>query len=794
LAQGIERGFDAQSREILGADFTVDARRPLPEALDEALAAVPELERSDTVETMSMVSTGAGRSRLAQVFAVRGRYPLYGALATQPAGGLAAFLTDDAIVAEPDLLSALGLSIGDTLRIGTSSFRVAASGEGGPQPGGFSSFLAPRLYISMSAFQTTGLMGFGSRIRYRTLCAFPDEVSKERLDEIIDSIEAAVPDAPYLDFDAHHEIGRGRRWVGRLEGFAGLVALLSLVIGGIGVALIVRTWLARRTQAMAVMRCIGVRPRQLLWLSLGHTALLALIGSLVGAALGCALPPLARAWVPDLLPVQVATVFPTDAVLRGLVLGVGLALAFALPALAAIWRVSPARALRADAEPLPPHKPVRIAAALFLTVAVLGSAWVQAEKPLYALWFTGGLLALTGLLYAAARALVWAAGRLPRTRLSPYLVHGFSALARPGAGTAGIIVALGLGTMVVTAIGLVEVRLREALLARIPTTAPSVFLVDIQPDQREGVQAELTRAGAQEIDLVPVVMARIAAIDGRSVQEIAKDEGGSSWSLTREQRLTWRAQLTEDNQITSGALWSKPDLPEVSVEQSFARRLGVDLGSTIRFDVQGIPVTFHVTSIRSVEWQSLSLNFFLIVEPGVLEDAPALYVASAQVPEAAEGTLQDRLAVAFGGITVLRVRAILEQVLALMNRVVLGLRVLGLLTVLAGLAILAGAVSASVLHRGREVALLKTLGVTRGGVTALLLTEYGLCGALAGLLGAGGALLLAWTWLEFIAEIDVRLPLWILPLAMVGIGLLTAACGVFANLRALRVRPSAVLR
>jgi putative ABC transport system permease protein len=390
-----------------------------------------------------------------------------------------------------------------------------------------------------------------------------------------------------------------------------------------------------------------------------------------------------------------------------------------------------------------------------------------------------------------------AAARIPRRGLHPWLVHGISALARPGAGTVGAVVALGIGTMVVTAMWLVETRLREAILNQVPPDAPSMFLVDIQPDEWEGVKKELESAGARGVDHVPVITARITTVDERSVEDLAAEAESGGWSrrsLTREQRLTWRQKLTEDNEVVEGKLWEDPERAEISIEERFAERLGVGIGSRIEFDIQGVPVKLHVTSLRRVVWQSFSINFFLVVEPGVLEDAPALYVANARVPEENEPRLQDRVASAFPNITVVRIRPIMEQVLALLTRIATGIRLLGSFTVLAGLAILAGAASAAALRRGREVALLKTLGVTRGGVTALFFVEYGLTGFLAGAVGAGGALLLAFGYLEYEAEVDVALPLLVLPVAAIFCGLLTALCGIAASLRALAVRPIQALR
>lgn len=808
LSEAVDAGFRAESRELLGGDLAVDARRPLPPELDALFASVDGVERSDVVETATMVrgvSAGqvadgvAPRSRLALLVAVSGRYPLYGELTTEPPGGLAAHLRDDTVVAARALLDSLALAPGDDLTIGGRRFRIAAAVVDEPASFGLSALLGPHVYVTQESFGATGLMGFGSRARYRALFALPGAPSREDLDAWKQRIETGVPGAAYLDVSEHYESGPGNsRSYRRAEGVVGLVALLSLVVGGIGVAQIVGAWIAGRTASIAVLRCLGLRPREILLMSLAQVTLLALCGSLLGAVLGCALPPLVTYFAPDLLPVQLGAVFPAAAVARGVVLGVGLAWVFSLPPLTAVWRVSPARVLRTTAEPLPAPRGVLLACSAALYLGVFGAAFVQSRSMVAALVFSVGFAALVGLLVISARGLMHLAGRLPRARLGPYLRHGVAALGRPGAGTTGAVVALGLGTLVVASMWLVETRVRAAITAQIPADAPSVFLVDIRPAQWDGVRALLTDAGATRTDQVPVVMARIAAIDGRSVDDLARDAADddalSRRTLMREQRLTWRATLTPDNRIVEGALWSEPGRPEVSVEQRFAERLGVHVGSRITFDVQGVPLEVDVTSLRSVEWQSFSINFFLVLEPGALESAPAVFLSNARVPEQNEQRLQDALAAGFPNVTMIRVRPILERVTDLIERLVAGLSVLGWFTVAAGVAILAGAVSSSSLRRASEVALLKTLGVTRGGVLLLLAVEYALCGALAGTVGAGGALLLAWGYLRHVAEIDLPLPLAVVPAAALGCAVLTAVSGIAASVRALAVRPVEALR
>jgi putative ABC transport system permease protein len=474
---------------------------------------------------------------------------------------------------------------------------------------------------------------------------------------------------------------------------------------------------------------------------------------------------------------------------------------FCLPPLTAVWRVPPAAVLRSEAVPLPTPLSVRVLAPVLLGLGVLWSAHAQGGRWSHAAWFAGGLLVLTGLLWGGARVAMALSARVPRGRLGPTVEHGLAALGRPGQGTTGAVVALGLGVLVVLGMLLVERELSRALREALPEDAPSVFLVDVQRDQWDGVKATLEDEGARSIDAVPVVMARLRSINAETVEELTdrpRGEDGrrrSRWGLTREQRLTWREELPEDNEIVAGELWSEPGIDEVSLEQGYADDLDVTVGDRLTFDVQGIPVELTVTSIRTVDWASFAINFFLVVEPGVLDEAPHMRLAAARLePPDAEIALQNRIARDFPNVTLLRVRPILEKVAAVLERIALGVRMLGSFTIATGLVILAGAVGATALRRAREAALLKTLGVTRAGVTRLFAVEYALVGLAAGSIGAAGALVLADAFLEHVLQLPGHAPLAAIPLAMLATAALATVSGLAASLRALRVRPMETLR
>ena len=800
LVASIESVLRSQSQELLGADISVDARRPIPESIDGYFDFGEKAERVDVRELATLVAAG-GKTRLVELKAIEGSFPFYGSIGLEPRGVLGALLTDSKCAVAKDMLVECDLKVGDSLKLGGAQFEIVAAVLDEPGRLDMAFTLGPRVFVSLDGLARTKLEGFGSRTRYKALYRLPRDPGERVLRAARERLDNEVDDAPYFRVESHRDAQPAlRRSLERFESFLGLVALLSLVLGGTGVAQIVRAWIAARTQGVAVLRAIGFRPRDVLAMYLGHVALLALVGSAIGATAGSLLPFLVPIVAPELVPDGHQILWEVAPFAKGIALGLGIALVFSVPPLIAIWRVAPVRVLRNDVEPLPAPRIVTVAAALVLAGGVFAAAFAQARDPLYAVSFTGGLAVLAGLLVLAARGLVWCASRLPREGLNPYLRHGVAALARPGIGVTGATVALGLGVLVVSSMVLIDTRLTERLRTALPPDAPSVFLLDVQPNQWDGVAAKLRGMGAPEPRSVPVLTARMSAIDGVDVKELSQkrpDDSGVGrrrWVLTREQRITWMRELTPDNKLIDGALWSDPEHLEVSLEEKFAEDLGVGLGSRIEFDVQGRRVELTVTSLRKVEWESFGINFFLVAEPGALDDAPHFRLAAARLEPEAELQLQSALADEFPNVTPIRVRPILDKILNVVSKLALGVRVLGLFTILTGLVILGGVASSTALQRSREVALLKTLGLTRLGVMRLFFVEYALVGLVAGLIGSVAGFVLSALFLERVVDTAPQLPWLALPLAALAVAILSAACGLAASTRALRSRPIESLR
>ncbi len=802
LVRSVRSGIAAQSQELLGADLWISARSPLPAGLEEdLLARLPAGTRVAPVrlvQTMARAAEG-GASRLVELKAVGAGFPFYGALALEPAGRLDEVLGPESVVIAGELGAMLDVGVGDELALGSARFRVAALVF--DEPGRLDpTFTAgPRVFAALAGFERMQLGGLGSRMTYGVLVGLPagaraSDWETAARNGVGSAFVRANVEEYVIRIDTHEEAQpQVRRAARRVERYLGLVALLSLILGGVGVAEIVRAWIGTRVASIGILRVLGFTPREVLWMYVGHVGALALVGSTLGAVVGSFLPLFVPRLLPELLPSGVALGWEPFSILRGVGLGTLVALAFSLPALSSVWRVPPVRVLRHEAEPLPPRRAVALGAGAALVAAVFAAAWIQSEELDQAAWFTAGSALLFGLFVLAARVLTCLARALPRTRLPAELAGAIAALARPGAGVLGAVAALGLGTLVVVALALVESRLAERLVGALPSDGPSLFFLDLQTDQRADFERVLAAEGASAVRVVPMATARLASIDGMDVKLFDWPGSRRGWALTREQRLTWQAELTPDNRLVAGELWSDPEHFEVSLEERYAEDIGAKLGTHLVFDMQGVPIELVVTSLRAVEWESFGINFFLVAEPGALEEAPHVLLAAAHVAPEREQRVQDALLAAVPNVTVIRVRSILAKVVRVLERSAVAVELLGAFTALVGLAILAGVASLGALRRTREAALWKVLGLTRAGVARLFALEFALQGLVAGLLGAAGASVLTWAFFEHVLELGSDVPWWCVPLAALGAAALAALAGLAACARALATRPRASL-
>lgn len=804
VTDALDSGIRQNARKLLAADLAVRSRRPIPDDVAPYLKENGAAAIVNIREMASMVSVmGDGdrvrATRLVELKVIDGPYPFYGEVTTIPARPFSELLTADGVVLAKDILDTLKLKIGESVRIGQGMFRITGCVLEEPDRLDFSLVLGPRAMISAQAFEAAKLGGAGSRVTYRMLARFDDDRSAGSLKKLRERLKKDTKDGATLDVDTFDEAQPAvRDALRRVADFLGLVALISLILGGVGVAETVRTWLLSRIDAIAVVRALGLRPGEVFRLYLVQVSLLAFFGCIIGVVIGSFCPIILTRLAPEFVPPSLVSFVQPWAWVRGLLTGIVIALVFAIPPLLTLRRVPCARVLRHDAEPLPASRTSKTAAALVVVIGVLLAARLTADSWTLAGAFTGALAAMAALLALSTRGVLWILKKIPRDLLRPTFRWGFASLARPAAGTTSVLLALGLGVFVVTTLSLVRTRLVSRLKTVLPEKAPSTFLVDIQPDQWPAVDQALKRLSAESVQAVPVAMARLSTIDGEKVEEIAsrreETKNRARWVLTREQRLTWYEKLPDSNRLVEGELWSKPDVAEVSLEEKYARDLGVKIGSKIKFDVQGVPVELEVTSTRRVTWESFSINFFIVVEPGVLDKAPHFILAAARLDPDRESDLQIDVAQHAPNVTIVRVRAIIERVGELVKKLTVGVEIVGLFTFAAGLAILSGAIAAQTLRRRKEIAILKALGSSRFEVIAMLGAEFALLGLLAAFVGGVGGFAAAAAFIDRVFDIEPELPYGLgFVVLLVGSGT-TAFVGLVSCQKALRAKPMEVLR
>jgi putative ABC transport system permease protein len=800
LGAGLEATLGREAKALLGGDLELRAARPLP---PEATAAVGRLERDGArvVAVRELVGMARGEARggsvLVEVKAPDAGYPLYGRLATTPATPLASLLQGDGAVVQRELLERLDLAVGDRLLLGQARLTIRGIVDTEPDRTASLVRLGPRVFLSPDALTRSGLVTFGSRVRHRVLVGLPPGVSAAQSRA---TLARALVD-PGVRVAAYDEAQPGlRRFFTQLTTYLGLVGLASLLVGGIGVAAAVSAFVARQVPAIAALKALGAETPTLVAAYVIQTQAVALAASLAGAALGVAIQPVLAAAVAGLVPFALEPQVQLVTLARAVVMGLAVTLLCTWAPLAAVRAVPPWLILRRDVDPVRR----RARAWLPLVPLALGVAalalWQAGSLKTGGIFLGASLAALVGLL-ALGRGLVLVARRLPRARGLAWR-HGLAALQRPGGHAPRVVVALGVAVMLLVTVALLQSVLGRQIDHEQQRAAPSFFFLDVQPDQREPFARLVERTAGAPPALTPVVRARLAAIGGeRLTREMvdrrrARGEEGW-WYFTREYVLTWADELPAGNVLVRGRWWTAAEAaagPRVSVEEGAARRLGLDVGSRATFDIQGVTVEAEVASIRHVDWQSLTTNFFVIFSPGALEGAPATWVATARVPAAAEAELQNAVVAAFPNVTAIPVRDVLERVSVVLGEIAVAVRLVALFTLGTGVVVMAGALAATRSQRLYESVVLRTLGATRGVVARGFAVEYGLLGAAA---GAGGGLLataLAWVVVRWVLDVPWSFdpaPLVLGFAATIGLAL---GVGFLTTFRLLGQKPLPVLR
>ncbi len=595
----------------------------------------------------------------------------------------------------------------------------------------------------------------------------------------------------------------------------------------------VAAFIRTKLHSIAILKTVGASTSLVVQIYVLQTTLLALGGSAAGAAAGLvlqgALPGLLQTtFATDLLDqVDFATTLTSAewiVVAKGMALGLLTALLFASWPVLAIREIRPSAIFRrlggeagqATGSSLPlalPSSGSPRRSFDLLRVVVTGG--IGAGLSLLAMWqarsWRVGLLYMAGLavavlcLAAGARLLIRAVRVLPAPQ-SLVLRYALGNIYRPGSQAAGIMVAVGLALMVIVAVSVAERALVDQVTTKRPDDAPTLFFIDIQPDQRDGVLRLIhEQTGALDVEALPLLRARLSAVNGEPIQAEEEPEGGAEraderrrlWYQTREYVLTTVATLPKDNEIVHGTWWAPGEQvpsPQVSVEEEAARYLGLAVGSSLAVDIQGTVVTAQVRSIRKVEWGNLSTNFYMIFSPGSLDGAPFTYVATVRTVPHQDLPLLHAMVSQFPNVTGIHMGDVLDSFTRMLDRLALAIRAVALFSVVTGVLVMATALAATRYRRLYESVILKALGATRVTIARTLAWEYAVLGVMAGVIGIALANVLSWGVLEYLLEISWGFYPGLLASSLLATVTLTVLTGFFSSFGMLGRAPLSVLR
>jgi putative ABC transport system permease protein len=798
FSRAVQEGLRADARELLGGDVAISLlyREATPAQL-AWLAGEGELTRWIDSRSMARPLKPDGHAALVQLKAIEPAYPLFGTVELQGGGALReALVRRDGVwgaAVEESGLQRMNVGLGDRLRVGDAVVEIRAIIAREPDRGvnAFAS-LGPRLMIPLAAIAESGLAQQGSLLTWEYRLRLRPGISDV---EELDSIKAQFPDAGWRVRGLADAGGGLQFWLNRLTQFLSLVGLSALLVGGVGVGNAITSFLAGRLRTIAMLKCLGAPERLVFVTYLLQLGALALLGVIAGVAIGAALPFLAQSLIAELLPLHARI----DVYLRPLAtagaFGLLVSLLFALLPLIRARAISAATLMR-GAVVGGRRVALRDLALIGFAAAVLAgfTIWVAPERRV-AGWFVLGAIGAFVAFPLLARGLMWAAARIGKPRFAA-LRLALANLHRPGSPTPIVMLSLGLGLTVLVATALIEGNLREQITQRIPKDAPAFFFVDIQSSQIADFEKTVEAVpGAGALEKVPSLRGRITRIAGEPVSQI-KVPPNARWAVDGDRGVTYSAESPQGSRLVAGQWWPAdyrgPQL--VSFDAELAREFGIGVGDTVTVNVLGREIEARIASLRRIEWQTLAINFVFVFSPGLLDKAPHTYLATVKAtPEAEERIFKD-VTDRYPNVTVVRIRDAIQTASEVLGNIGLAVRLIGLLSILAGILVLAGAMLATQRRRIHEAVVMKVLGATRARIAGTFAWEFaalGLATALAALgVGTAAAYLvvrnlmgLAWAFLPTVAVA-----------VAIGAMALTLAFGLAGTLAALRQRPLALLR
>ena len=791
FADRINGGLTRDARQLLGGDAIVASDQPAPPSF-VAKAHALGLATATTANFPSMgraPDDKGGATRLVSVKAVSDTYPLRGKLTLRGVGGGKDVEAGNGpakgtVWVDAAVLDALHLQIGDPLLLGDASLRIANVIAIEPDRGaGFASF-APRVMLNDADLAATGLVQPTSRIGYR-LAVATSRSSDAKVDAFVAWAEAEVK-AQSLRGVRIESLATGRpemkQTLDRAGKFLNLVALLAALLAAVAVGIASRDFASRHLDDCAMLRVLGLPQRTIALQYLVEFALVGLIASVAGLAIGFAVHYIFLWFLSGL----VEAVLPPPGIwpaLFGIGVGFTLLLGFGLPPVLQLAQVPPLRVIRRDVGTLKPASIAVLGAGVLGFAALLLAVSSDLKLGLIAVGGFAGAVCVFALL--SWLALVVLRRSVPEAGAPRWLILATRQIAARPAFAVLQVSALAVGLLALVLLFLLRTDLISSWRQATPKDAPNRFVINVQPPQSDAFQQKLKAAGVSRYDWFPMIRGRLVDIDGKPVVPDEMPSEQAKRLVDREFNLSHSATLPEHNTIAAGH-WTDNEKGALSVEEGLAKTLGLKLGDTMRFDLGGIVVEGKITSLRKVDWSSMRVNFFVLFPTSSVPDAPVSYIAAFRAP--ATPGFDNAMSRDFPNITSIDVSASIAQIQNVLDQVVRAVEFLFGFTLAAGLVVLFAAVSATRESRAREFAVMRALGASSKLLAQVQRAELLGVGALAGVLASLAAIAVSWALARWVFEFAWS-PSPLVPLVGGLVGALLALAAGWWGLREVLTRP-----
>jgi putative ABC transport system permease protein len=811
VAASLSEGLAREGRTLLGGDaaFSLIQR----EAKPEELAFLRSRGQVSVAATLrSMARTKDSQLAMVEVKAVDGAYPMLGELTLDPRMPVADLLAerDSAFGAAVDatLLARLGLKLGDRVSVGSASFaiRSVVGAEPDKLSGGVG--FGPRFLISEAALRATQLLQPGSLVRWIYRVRLPDNAAGDRAaSALVSDARTALPQAGWEIRSRGNASPQLERTVSRFSQFLTLVGLAALLVGGVGVANAVKSHVDRRRDVIASFKALGATGRDVFTIYLTQVMVLAGIGSLIGLVVGAGLPFIVVGLFGKLLPLPVVPALHSDELAWSFVYGLLTALAFGLWPLAQAHDVPVARLFR-EAAMSEWHRPKpRYLAWMVLVIATLIAVVVGlAYDKRVALVFVASSFVVFALLRLIAAGLMALARRLPRPGIT-MLRLAIANIYRPGALTPSVVMSLGLGLAVLVTITQIDDNLRRQFMAALPERAPSFYFIDIPSTEADRFSAFLKQQSPQStVEDVPMLRGRIVSARGIKVEDL-KPSSDAEWVLQSDRGLTYTGEVPRGSKVVEGQWWG-PDYsgpPLVSFEKKLADGLGLKIGDEVVVNVLGRDISVTISNMRTVDWQSLGINFVLVFSPSAFRGAPHTHIATLTEAQSnshansagspvGDATLIRAVADAYPMVTSVRVREALETIGTVVTNLVLAIRAASAVTLISAILVLGGALAAGHRHRVYDAVILKTLGATRARLLGAYVLEYLMIGFATAVFGVFAGSVAAWLIVTRLMTLGFVWQAGSATAVVAAALVVTVGLGLAGTLLALNQKPASVLR